>query len=88
MHSRFSVLIVILLASLTSIVKADPLKIIIVTGDAGSERGYTEFLQHIYKGNVDVQIDADRYDEDLSATFPAKITMPMQNSGTDWPCPS
>ena len=66
MHSRFSVLIVILLASLTSIVKADPLKIIIVTGDAGSERGYTEFLQHIYKGNVDVQIDADRYDEDLS----------------------
>jgi hypothetical protein len=65
-YIRFSVPILILLASLTSIVKADPLKIIIVTGDADSERGYTEFLQKIYRGNVEVQINADRYDEDLS----------------------
>jgi hypothetical protein len=52
--------------SLTSVGRADPWKIIIVTGKAASERGYTEFLREIYRGNVDVHIDADRYDEDLS----------------------
>jgi len=65
-YIRFLISILVLLASLTSVGIADPLKIIIVTGKASSERGYTEFLQEIYRGNVDVQIDADRYDEDLS----------------------
>jgi len=65
-YSRFLILILILLASLTNVGLADPYTIIIVTGKAESEQGYTEFLQQIYKGNVDVQIDADRYDEDLN----------------------
>ncbi|MBN2593879.1 MAG: DUF3616 domain-containing protein [Sedimentisphaerales bacterium] len=66
MHNKFLISILVLLAGLTSVGLADPYKIIIVTGKAESEHGYTEFLQEIYKGNVDVQIDADRYDEDLS----------------------
>ncbi|MHC4207109.1 MAG: DUF3616 domain-containing protein, partial [Planctomycetota bacterium] len=66
MYIRFLISILVLLASLTSVGRAGPFKIIIVTGNAESERGYTEFLQEIYRGNVDVQIDADRYDEDLS----------------------
>jgi len=72
-YSRFLILILILLASLTSAGLADPYKIIIVTGDTESERGYTEFLQVIYRGNVDVQIDADRYDEDLSDKKKAEL---------------
>jgi len=63
---RFLVSILVLSASLTGIGRAEPRKVIIVTGDADSERGYTEFLQELYRGNVDVQIDDDRYDEDLS----------------------
>jgi hypothetical protein len=63
-YSRF-LIILILLTSLTSAGLADPYKIIIATGDADSERGYTEFLQEIYRGNANVQVDADRYDEDL-----------------------
>ena len=66
MYIRFLISILVLLASLTSVGRADPWNIIIVTGNAESERGYTEFLQEIYRGNVDVHIDADRYDEDLS----------------------
>ena len=66
MYIRFLISILVLLASLTSVGRAEPLKIIIVTGNAESERGYTEFLQEIYRGNVEVNIDAGRYDEDLS----------------------
>ena len=66
MYIRFLISILVLLSSLTSVGRAGPLKIIIVTGNAESERGYTEFLQEIYRGNVEVLIDADRYDEDLS----------------------
>jgi len=65
-YIRFLISILVLLASLTSVGRADPWNIIIVTGNAESERGYTEFLQEIYRGNVEVLIDADRYDEDLS----------------------
>jgi len=57
-HSRFLISILVLLASLTSVGLADPWKIIIVTDKDSSEQGYTEFLQELYKGNVDVQIDA------------------------------
>ena len=66
MYIRFLISILVLLASLTSVGWAEPLKITIVTGNAESERGYTEFLQEIYGGNVEVNIDADRYNEDLS----------------------
>ncbi len=66
MFIRFLISILVLLASLTSVGWAEPLKIIIVTDNAESERGYTEFLQEIYRGNVEVNIDADRYNEDLS----------------------
>ena len=66
MYIRFSISILVLLASLISVGWAEPLKIIIVTGNAGSERGYTEFLQEIYRGNVEVNIDAGRYNENLS----------------------
>jgi len=65
-YIRFLLSILVLLTTLTSVGRADPWNIIIVTGKAESERGYTEFLRQIYRGNVDVHIDADRYDEDLS----------------------
>lgn len=45
---------------------AEPVRIIIVTDDNKSERGYTEFLQDIYRGNVDVEINDNRYKESLS----------------------
>ena len=66
MYIRFLISILVLLAGLTSVGRAEPLKIIIVTGNAESERGYTEFLQELYRGNVEVNLDADRYNEDLS----------------------
>jgi len=65
-YIRFLISILVLLMSLTSVGWTEPLKIIIVTDKAGSERGYTEFLQEIYRGNVEVNIDADRYNEKLS----------------------
>jgi len=65
-YIRFLISILVLLTSLAGVVRADPRNIIIVTSNIESERGYTEFLQEIYRGNVDVIIDADRYDEDLS----------------------
>jgi len=65
-YIRFLISILVLLTSLTSVGWAEPLKIIIVTGNVESERSYTEFLQQIYRGNVEVNIDADRYNEDLS----------------------
>jgi len=56
-----------LLATLSATAVSGPFTVIIVTENStDSERGYTEFLQDIYKGNVDVRIDPDRYDEDLS----------------------
>ena len=56
-----------LLATLSATAMSEPFTVIIVTENStDSERGYTEFLQDIYKGNVDVRIDPDRYDEDLS----------------------
>ena len=66
MYIRYLITILVLLASLTGVGRAEPLTIIIVTGNAESERGYTEFLQEIYRGNVNVLIDTDRFDEDLS----------------------
>ncbi len=46
---------------------AEPVRVIIVTsGGAASERGYTEFLQGVYRGNVEVLIEPGRYDENLS----------------------
>ena len=66
MYIRFLISMFVLLVSLTSVGWTEPLQIIIVTGDAKSERGYPEFLQEIYRGNVEVDIDADRYDENLS----------------------
>jgi len=63
---RFLILILVLLTIPAVVGRAEPLKIIIVTDNSESERGYTEFLQQIYSGNVDVHIDSDRYDEDLS----------------------
>jgi len=65
-YIRILISILVLLASLTSVGRAEPFNIIIVTGNSESECGYTEFLQEIYRGNVDVQIDADRYNENLS----------------------
>lgn len=66
MYIRFLISMFVLLASLTGVGWAEPFKIIIVTGNAESEHGYTEFLQEIYRGNVEVNIDAGRYNENLS----------------------
>jgi hypothetical protein len=65
-YIRLFISILVLLASLTRVGMAEPLRIIIITGNSDSERGYTEFLQQIYRGNVEVYIDAGRYNEDLS----------------------
>ncbi|MBN2272417.1 MAG: DUF3616 domain-containing protein [Sedimentisphaerales bacterium] len=66
---RLLVSILVILTVLTAFACAEPLTIIIVTSDSNeSERGYTEFLQDIYRGNVDVQIRPDRYNENLSST--------------------
>ncbi|MBL7154674.1 MAG: DUF3616 domain-containing protein [Phycisphaerae bacterium] len=65
MRSLIPVLFVFMVLAASA--PAQPLTVIIVTADSDeSERGYTEFLQHLYRGNVDVQIQPDRYDEDLS----------------------
>jgi hypothetical protein len=61
------ILIFIFSMILTSPAVPAPLKIIIVTMDSAEpERGYTEFLQGVYKGNVNVSIDPNRYEEKLS----------------------
>ena len=65
---RLLVSILVILTVLAAFARAEPLTIIIVTADsAESERGYTEFLRDIYRGNVEVSIEPDRYDEDLSS---------------------
>ncbi len=57
----------VILAVITGRCGASPYNVIIVTMDStDSERGYTEFLQDIYRGNVQVHIDPNRYVEDLS----------------------
>ena len=57
----------VILAVITGRCGAAPYNVIIVTMDStDSERGYTEFLQDIYRGNVQVHIDPNRYVEDLS----------------------
>ncbi len=61
------ILTLAVLTILSGAANADPFNIIIVTSDsADSERDYTEFLQDIYKGNVHVHIEPDRYNENLS----------------------
>lgn len=62
---RLAISILVLLTALAPAVRSEPLNIIIVTGNAESERGYTKFLQDVYRGNVNVQIDPGRYDENL-----------------------
>ncbi len=64
---RLAISILVLLTTLAPAVRSEPLNIIIVTGNAESERGYTQFLQGVYRGNVNVRIDPGRYDESLSA---------------------
>lgn len=56
-----------LLVAMSGSVRAEPLRIIIVSeSDGKSEQRYRQFLQEIYRGNAVVSVDADRYDEDLS----------------------
>ena len=72
------------------VAQARPFTIIIVTSDDTSERGYSRFLQDIYRGNVDVRIHPDRYKEHLSATRKAEleaadlIIVSEDNSGPDY----
>jgi hypothetical protein len=78
------------LGALTGVAKAKPFTIIVVTSNSTSEQGYTQFLQEIYRGNVDVQIQPDRYKEDLSAPKKAElesadlIIISRDNSGPDY----
>jgi len=65
MRSLISILVI--LTALAASAHAEPLTVIIVTADSNeSERGYTEFIRDIYRGNVEVLIEPDRYEEDLS----------------------
>ncbi len=58
---------IIVLITLAGPARAEPFNVIFVTASsAADEQDYTEFLQEIYRGNVTVHIDPDRYDEDLS----------------------
>jgi len=67
MRAKSPISMLLLLTALVGAAGSAPLTVIIVTSDtADSERGYTEFLQRLHRGNVDVQIAPDRYDEDLS----------------------
>lgn len=66
MKVKLVISILAILGALTGMAKAKPFTIIVVTSNSTSEEGYTEFLQEIYRGNVDVQIEADRYKEHLS----------------------
>lgn len=82
--------ILMTLVAFTGLAKATPFTVIIVTSDDTSEQGYTEFLQDIYRGNVDVQIQPDRYKEDLSPAKKADlqaadlIIVSEDNSGPDY----
>lgn len=65
MRSLISILV--MLTALAVGARAEPFTVIIVTADSNeSEQGYTEFLRDIYRANVEVLIEPDRYDEDLS----------------------
>jgi hypothetical protein len=60
-------LVLVILAVITGRCGAAPYNVIIVTmHSADSERPYTEFLQDLYRGNVQVHIDPNRYVEDIS----------------------
>ena len=66
MRIKFPTLILVILAIITGLCVAAPYNIIIVTMySADSERPYTKFLQDLYRGNVQVHIDPNRYMEDL-----------------------
>jgi len=65
MRSLISILV--MLTALAASARAEPLTVIIATADSNeSEQGYTEFIRDIYRGNVEVLIEPDRYDEHLS----------------------
>lgn len=84
------VVVILFLLGLAGLLSARPLSIIIVTSDAGSESGYSEFLRNIYLDNADVEIDARRYDESLSDTKKQQlaaadlIIVSSDNPGSDY----
>lgn len=89
MRSLISILVIV--TALAACARAEPLTIIIVTADSNeSERGYTEFLRDIYRGNVEVLIEPDRYDEDLSGNKKRElesadlIIVSRDNTDTDY----
>ena len=81
---------VLVVLVVSGVARGRPFTIIIVTSNDTSEQGYREFLQDIYRGNVDVQIRADRYKEHLSAGKKAElesadlIIVSEDNSGPDY----
>ena len=67
MKLKSPILILVIAAVIAGPCVAAPYNVIIVTMDsADSERPYMEFLQDLYRGNVQVHIDPNRYVEDLS----------------------
>jgi len=82
--------ILMVLVAFAGLADATPFTIIIVTNNETSEEGYTEFLQDIYRGNVEVRIQSDRYKEDLSGAKKAElqaadlIIVSEDNSGPDY----
>ncbi len=81
---------VLVVLVVSGVARGRPFTIIIVTSNDTSEQGYREFLQDIYRGNVDVQIRADRYKEDISVGKKAElesadlIIVSEDNSGPDY----
>ncbi|MHC5060617.1 MAG: hypothetical protein ACYTFK_05990 [Planctomycetota bacterium] len=80
----------LLVTVVAGIARGRPFNIIIVTSNETSEDGYREFLQDIYRGNVEVHIQEDRYKEHLSAGKKVEleaadlIIISRDNSGTDY----
>ena len=72
MKTKYLIFVLIAIIGFAGPAKAKPFTVIIVTNNDMSEEGYTEFLEDIYRGNVDVQIPSDRYKEDLSETKKAE----------------
>ncbi len=82
--------ILMLLLILGCRLHARPLEVIIVTSDADSEAGYSDFLREIFLDNADIEIDANRYDETLSESKKQQLSeadliiVSSDNAGGDY----
>ena len=72
MKFRF-ILLLLLLTAFAPRANSQPLNIIIISRTKASETLYEEFLQDIYRNNVDIQVKPNRYQENISASKKLEI---------------